>query len=68
MTTQVRYAHTDIEVPDFTPYRKSSTKDPASRNADTAESRKAFTYLIIGGKSLLSLKQWSVSYITVLQF
>jgi len=49
VTTQVRYAHTDIQVPDFTPYRRNSLKDPSAKNADTAEERKAFTYFIVAG-------------------
>ena len=46
--SQVRFAHTDIQVPDFSPYRRSSV---ASSNADTrssASSRQGFSYLIVG--------------------
>lgn len=55
-TTQVRFAHTDIQVPDFSDYRRDSTKRAASR-AQTAEERKAFTYLLVGGELLLRLGQ-----------
>ncbi|XP_054282442.1 cytochrome b-c1 complex subunit Rieske, mitochondrial [Macrosteles quadrilineatus] len=49
VTTQVRFAHTDIQVPDFTFYRRSATKDPKSKRLENDDSRKAFTYLIVGG-------------------
>lgn len=48
-TTQVRFAHTDIQTPDFSYYRRDSTKRPGSK-AQTAEERKAFTYLLVGGE------------------
>lgn len=48
-TTQVRFAHTDIRTPDFTDYRRDSTKRPASR-AESAADRKSFTYLLVGGE------------------
>lgn len=51
-TTQVRFAHTDIRTPDFSAYRRDSTKRSASR-AESAEERKAFTYLIVGGKLMI---------------
>lgn len=47
-TTQVRFAHTDIQVPDFTPYRRDSTKRSASK-AQTAEERMSFSYALVGG-------------------
>lgn len=46
-STQVRFAHTDIRTPDFSDYRRDSTKRVASR-AQTAEERRAFTYMICG--------------------
>lgn len=49
---QVRWAHTDITVPDFSEYRRPSTKDPTVRNADTEASRKAFTYLVTGAAAV----------------
>ena len=50
VTTQIRMAHTDIKVPDFSEYRRDSTKRATSR-VETAEERKAFTYLLVGGKT-----------------
>lgn len=52
-TTQVRFAHTDIQVPDFTPYRRDSTKRAASK-AQTAEERMSFSYALVGGKESLT--------------
>lgn len=47
-STQVRFAHTDIQVPDFSDYRRDSTKRPGSK-AQSAEERKAFSYALVGG-------------------
>lgn len=47
--SQVRFAHTDIQIPDFTNYRRESTKDPNVKASQTDGSRKSFTYLIAGG-------------------
>jgi len=48
--SQVRYAstHHDMEVPNFDFYRRSTTKDPTAKSSDSADSRKAFTYLMAG--------------------
>jgi ubiquinol-cytochrome c reductase iron-sulfur subunit len=46
-STQVRYAHTDIEVPDFTPYRRNDVKQPNADAESSSASRKAFTYLVV---------------------
>jgi ubiquinol-cytochrome c reductase iron-sulfur subunit len=43
LSTQVRLAHTDIRVPDFSDYRRDSTKRPASASK-SADDRRAFTY------------------------
>lgn len=50
MTTQVRFAHTDLRVPDFSAYRRDATKSAARLNK-SADDRNAFTYLLVGGKS-----------------
>merc|ERR1712142_1461581 len=48
--SQVRFAHTDIQIPDFSHYRRDSVKDSKKSNKTSDESRKAFTYLLsIGG-------------------
>jgi len=43
-----RQAHTDMQVPDFTFYRKEVSKDPTARSEDMEGSRKNFTYLMAG--------------------
>ena len=45
----VRSAHSDMEVPDFSFYRRKSTADPTSNNADSAASRQAFSYMYTAG-------------------
>lgn len=50
-TSQVRFAHTDIQVPDFSAYRRDSTKRPNSK-AQTAEERKAFSYALVGATTV----------------
>lgn len=52
VTTQVRYAHTDIPVPDFTPYRRSALTDPTSSNKASEESRKTFSYMVVAGGAI----------------
>lgn len=47
--TQLRTAHTDARVPNFDDYRRDSTKDVTGSNEDTVISRRAFTYLMVGG-------------------
>ena len=42
-----RCSHTDLTVPDFTEYRRESTRD--SREPATDLGRKAFTYLVVAG-------------------
>jgi len=42
---QIRLAHTDIKIPDFTPYRKDATKDPKKKNEKTMDERRGFAYL-----------------------
>lgn len=45
---QIRWAHTDITVPDWSNYRRSATKSPTAKSRDSEDSRKAFTYLVSG--------------------
>ncbi|XP_001363023.1 cytochrome b-c1 complex subunit Rieske, mitochondrial [Monodelphis domestica] len=42
----VRYSHTDVKVPDFSPYRRSDVLDSTKSSKDSSESRKGFSYLI----------------------
>jgi len=49
VTSQVRMLHAgDVQVPDFTFYRRKGTRDSAASSSETMESRAAFTYLMSG--------------------
>ncbi|CAG9856148.1 unnamed protein product [Phyllotreta striolata] len=52
VSSQIRWAHTDITVPDFTAYRKDSTKNPRVKSSETEEGRKNYTYLMAGALSV----------------
>ncbi|XP_069698258.1 cytochrome b-c1 complex subunit Rieske, mitochondrial-like [Periplaneta americana] len=53
VSTQVRFAHTDIPVPDFSAYRRKDVQDSTTISRASEESRKSFTYLVIGGGSVV---------------
>ena len=38
-----------MPVPDFTAYRRDSTKNPGQKSENTQGNRMAFNYLIVGG-------------------
>ncbi|KAH8403194.1 hypothetical protein KR222_007241 [Zaprionus bogoriensis] len=42
-----RQGHTDLQVPDFSPYRRESVKD-VRRRSESTEERKAFSYMMVG--------------------
>lgn len=46
--SQVRFAHTDLQVPDFSSYRRSSVADNRADTRSSAPSRQGFSYLIVG--------------------
>ena len=48
-TSQIRLAHTDIKVPDFSAYRRDSTKPSTAKSSETADARRAFTYMMLAG-------------------
>jgi ubiquinol-cytochrome c reductase iron-sulfur subunit len=47
--TQQRFAHTDAKAPDFSFYRRESTKDATVASSESGMSRRAFTYLMVAG-------------------
>jgi len=51
---QRRLAHTDIQWPDFTDYRKEEVRDPNVKSSDSAHSRKNVSYLIAAGEYTVS--------------
>ena len=73
MTSQVRCIHAgNMDVPDFSYYRRSATKDNSAKSAESEEDRKGFSYVMAGGlgvagayggKSLVNqfISSWSAS-------
>jgi ubiquinol-cytochrome c reductase iron-sulfur subunit len=52
--TQIRSYHAgNVEVPDFSYYRRSATKDPTSSNKASSEGRQGFSYVMAGGLGVL---------------
>ncbi|CAL1535258.1 unnamed protein product [Lymnaea stagnalis] len=47
-SSQVRYAHTDLKVPDFSEYRRDQVKRPDVKSADSGPERKLTSYLVVG--------------------
>lgn len=47
--------HNDMEVPDFSNYRRSGTKDSTRSSEESAASRKNFTYMMVGGVGVASV-------------
>merc|ERR1711909_7747 len=53
VSSQVRCYHAgNMDVPDFTYYRRSAVKDPTAKSSETAEDRMAFGYVMAGGFAL----------------
>nr|KAG5712177.1 hypothetical protein BaRGS_014527 [Batillaria attramentaria] len=48
LADEVRFAHTDVQVPDFSAYRRDSVKDNHASSQPSATGRKAFTYMVVG--------------------
>ncbi|XP_071774436.1 cytochrome b-c1 complex subunit Rieske, mitochondrial [Centroberyx gerrardi] len=51
----VRFAHTDIKVPDFSGYRRPEVQDPNKTSQDSSEARRAFSYLFTGATTVVSV-------------
>lgn len=51
-SSQFRFAHTDVQFPDFSPYRRKSVQNPAADSGSSAEERKAFTYLLLAAAAV----------------
>ncbi|CAH2324288.1 cytochrome b-c1 complex subunit Rieske, mitochondrial [Pelobates cultripes] len=47
-TSCVRYAHSDITVPDFSDYRRSDVLDSTKSSQPSSDTRKTFSYLVTG--------------------
>lgn len=55
VSSQVRYTHTDIQVPDFSAYRRNDVQDPRTKSGESAASRSAFTYMLVGGGTVTGI-------------
>ncbi|KAL1457863.1 hypothetical protein WDU94_008051 [Cyamophila willieti] len=49
---QVRFAHTDIKVPDFSHYRREGVSNPAASSKSSDEARKSISYLVAAGSAV----------------
>jgi len=52
---QARFAHTDIQMPDMSAYRRDSTADPNKSSRDTEGQRKIFSYMFTMGAGIVSV-------------
>jgi len=53
VSSTVRCYHAgNMDVPDFTYYRRSAVKDPTAKSSETEQDRKAFSYVMAGGMGL----------------
>uniref|UniRef100_A0A672H880 Cytochrome b-c1 complex subunit Rieske, mitochondrial n=1 Tax=Salarias fasciatus TaxID=181472 RepID=A0A672H880_SALFA len=50
-----RLAHTDIKVPDFTDYRRPEVVDPSKSSQESADERRAFSYLLTGATTVIGV-------------
>ncbi|XP_027017922.1 cytochrome b-c1 complex subunit Rieske, mitochondrial [Tachysurus fulvidraco] len=51
----VRFAHTDIKIPDFSDYRRPEVMDPKKSSQESGDARKAFSYLITGSTAVVGV-------------
>lgn len=51
----IRFAHTDIKIPDFTDYRRPEVVDPNKSSQDSSEGRRSFSYIITGASTVVGL-------------
>ncbi|XP_077982476.1 cytochrome b-c1 complex subunit Rieske, mitochondrial-like [Glandiceps talaboti] len=49
---QVRYAHSDVKVPDFSYYRREPVSDPKEPSQPSAAGRRVFTYALVGSSGV----------------
>ncbi|KAJ8417728.1 hypothetical protein AAFF_G00225710 [Aldrovandia affinis] len=51
----IRFAHTDIKIPDFSDYRRPEVLDPKKSSQESSESRKTFSYLFTGATAVVGV-------------
>jgi len=54
-TSQVRFAHTDLKIPDFSEYRRDEVKDASSNSKNTDVQRKMTSYMVIGAGAVATV-------------
>ncbi|MBN3311063.1 cytochrome b-c1 complex subunit Rieske, mitochondrial [Amia ocellicauda] len=50
----VRFAHTDIKIPDFSDYRRPEVQDPNKSSQESSEARRTFSYLFTGATAVVT--------------
>ncbi|XP_078400483.1 cytochrome b-c1 complex subunit Rieske, mitochondrial [Cetorhinus maximus] len=53
VASRVRYAHSDIKVPDFSEYRRQEVQDPRKSSQDSSDIRRGFSYLLTGTTAVM---------------
>lgn len=54
VSTQVRFAHTDMQVPDFSAYRRDGVKEADQANVKSIDPRRSFTYVLMAGTGVVT--------------
>merc|ERR1711962_99219 len=54
-TSQVRFAHTDLKIPDFSEYRRDEVKDANSNAKSTGVQRKMTSYMVVGAGAVATV-------------
>ncbi|CAG06236.1 unnamed protein product, partial [Tetraodon nigroviridis] len=54
-STGVRFAHTDIRIPDFSDYRRPEVLDPNKSSQQSSDSRRTFSYLLTGATTVVGV-------------
>jgi len=54
-SSQIRFAHTDIQVPDFSAYRRDDVKDVRAKAGASSSNRVSFTYMLVGGGTVAGI-------------
>ncbi|KAM7406598.1 hypothetical protein PAMP_000968 [Pampus punctatissimus] len=51
----VRFAHTDVRIPDFSDYRRQDVQDPNKSSQESGEARRTFSYLVTGASTVMGV-------------
>lgn len=51
----VRFAHTDLRIPDFSDYRRPDVQDPNKSSQESSEGRRSFSYIVTGASTVVGL-------------